>query len=254
MPLHRPILFYTSNNKPGKVDATGAFIPEARRIQQIYGIPEVDMIALNTATTSKAGRRQIVINEIQKRWGYGFDGVFVLGHGGRRWSDLGFTNDNIQEFAYALKDGFDPDTVVVLYSCLNADGPGPDVVDPNERVKGSLAEYLHLYMCQAGMPYSRVLGHATLGHATENPHVIVMGPCGEGASWYGPAPGESGWSEWAAKMKQKGDYDLRIPSYLEDPEFLEIAETGAIGVGSTLAIVGVAAGLAYLFIRGRRRG
>jgi hypothetical protein len=252
MPLHRPLVVYVKNNKPGKADGS-TFTAEAGNFASIYGVPPSDMIALNTATTSKAARRQIIATAIQQRWGYGYDGLVFFGHGGRKWSDMGYNRENISELAFALADGFDPDTMVVLYSCLNADGPGPDVADPDVRVEESLAEYLHLYMCQAGMTHSRVLGHATLGHATENPYLIVMGPCGEGASWFGPAPGASGWSEWSSKMKASGDYDLRVPSYLEDPEYLEIAKTGGVGVGATLAIVGVAAGLAYLFMR-RKRG
>jgi hypothetical protein len=252
MALDKPLVFYVSNNRPGKADGT-TFTAEARKFQQIYSVPEADMIALNTATTSKAARRQIVLNEIQKRWGYGYSGIAYFGHGGRSWTDLGFTKDNIQQLAYALADAFDPDYVVVLYACLTASGAKGVLGTAQERVEGSLAEYLHLYGCQAGAPYNRVLGHTVAGHTTESPYLVVIGPCGEGARWYGPGPGEPGWSEWAAKMKAVGDYDLMVPGYLEDLYFKEIAETGAIGVGTTLAVVGLAAGLAYLFIRARRR-
>jgi len=252
MALEHPIVFYVTNNKGGKSDGA-TFTAEARNFQQLYNVHDSDMIGLDTARLSKSARRQVVATVLEQRWGYGYDSVVFFGHGGKTWSDLGYNLQNVDQFAVAMADALDPDAVVVLYACLNADGPGFDSDDPDERVAGSFAEVLHNAMCDAGLDRSRVLGHTSMGHATENPYLMVIGPCGQGASWYSASPGEPGWSDWAHKMKMKGDYDLLVPSYLEDVDYKKVAEQGDEGAGAiAVAFLAVAAGALYVWSKRRR--
>ena len=173
------IIFAPKWNTPGKSDATGAFIPEAKRLAARRG----GRLVLVDNTLGKVAMRQRVLDELasatQHRDGccdgneshrLGFVAFFC--HGYSKGIQLGFDLTNVEMLATAIAAVAEEEVVVPLYACSTASttarllrlgrGPGGD---------GGFADKLRDALCSHGSTFCNVDAHTTAGHSTMNPMV-----------------------------------------------------------------------------------
>ena len=218
------VIFYSSRNEPGRVDATGAFIPEARAFKEYYGVPDENFIGIDCTKRNKPVNRRTQVIETLRQvdsleylafFGHGFpDGIKF----GLRRKHIGFLVGNMRA-KLNLKVG--------LYACLAAEN---DVRDTNVRnvgpgTDGGFADFLRDTMVREGITDGWVDAHKTAGHTSWNPHVVRF-MCedvedleygAEGGS-YLVAPRSASWKRWCKALRKNTDglrYSFLSKSELE---------------------------------------
>jgi len=205
------LVLYSNANYPGKKDATGAFIPEAKKFSEIHGVPEENRVGLKLVNVSKKLRRERTLDAIyetggQERW----DAIAFFGHGWPKGIQFGFNRDHIPELCEVLADCCNPDAKIILFACLAAEndvrdkeygavGPGTD---------GGFADLLRDEMVWYGLKKGWVDAHKTAGHTAWNPFVVrflcsaVEDPLfgAVGGHWL-VAPGSQQWKQWVKKLR-----------------------------------------------------
>jgi hypothetical protein len=230
------LIFHSSKNVHGRRDATGAFIPEARKFAKIHGVPDDQVIGVPCIGTSKAKRRQMVLDGLSKADAWA-DAVAFFCHGWATGIQFGFGLKQIPELAEMLYDSCFDNAKVILYCCSTAENKEKG----NNRVisvgtDGGFADELRDEMARQGLADCQVDAHLTAGHTTRNPYVVrFLGESVEdkaqGATGgaYLVAPGSQYWRKWrnALWSKVPGLRDLRFEfpfmSELEVKQALENA-------------------------------
>ena len=159
------IIFYAKDNRPGKKDATGAFIPESIAlniyIQSLDAKSKVKRVPIRT-NVSESQRRQQVYDGLS-RAGFDYDCVWFLCHGtkagiqfGYRWKwGAGCLTEDLLAFNPAVK-------MVNFYCCSVAAG------------KENFCKWVYEHMkTYSDAPDVSVMGHYTAGHTTMNPRVKI---------------------------------------------------------------------------------
>lgn len=202
------LVFYSNKNTHGRVDATGAFIPEAERFRDFYGVPDEDFIGIDcTKDNPQHRRRARVFSELAKRDNLGLLAFF--GHGWPKGIQFGIKRRHIQEMVAHMNPN--DNIVVALYACLAAEN---DVRDTNiaqvgPGTDGGFADTLRDALVRdKGVTSGWVDAHKTAGHTTWNPNVVrflcsdVEDPeeGGEGGS-YIVAPRSQFWKPWVRSLK-----------------------------------------------------
>jgi hypothetical protein len=166
------LCFAPAFNTKGRKDATGAFIPEAKRFLEHHGQNE-SMLRLIDNTQNKAQMRKAVLRHLKEFAGHGLDGVFFFCHGWRRGIQFGFTSKNLKKLAAAIFDACDQNPRMVFYSCDVARDSDRHRADDLKTMggDGGFADEMRDALCMAGARWCRVDGHTTRGHTTRNPHV-----------------------------------------------------------------------------------
>lgn len=161
----RALVLCPTTNRPGRHDASGAFIPKANAFCRIHGLglptffdnPESDArqgsagdIALENQVIGliNAAPRPI---EVFAYFGHGLaDGLNSLGFRGEA---------DTRQLAQALGAVASSDLVVLLYACSAANG---------------FAQQLVAGLRSAGCASPRVYAHTTAAHTTANPNLKVF--------------------------------------------------------------------------------
>lgn len=175
----------TAYNRPGKKDATGAFVPEGRRWGMLYGAERFEIMSPYPAIR----RRESVENAIRAM--SNLDVLAVFGHGTQ--SSLiatGHGMKHIADLAAAIRHGDRPQTVI-LYACSTARG------------KRGFADVL-----AAALPHAHVWAHTTAGHATWNPYVELAGGPNNGDPVWTLQDGRVHWRRWYERLREDQDYRL----------------------------------------------
>lgn len=208
-----------STNSPGKKDATGAFIPEARKWAKIH-----DGVVEQFDNTPSLARRRAQVNDIlRKHKGAGHDGIGFFCHGLTKQIQTGHRLADVHGLATLLTDcTVDHGPVVALYACDAGDtqiknGPGGD---------GGFADALRDALVRCNVRHwweGHVDAHATTGHATTNPYVrrftcAIAVPSEEvlglvGGEWI-VAPGSFHWPSWVKELK--GNLRFHFPFMSEN--------------------------------------
>ena len=166
------LCFAPKFNTKGRKDATGAFIPEAKRFLEHHG-QDPSMLHLIDNTQSKAQMRQWVLLSLGDFKNHHLDGVFFFCHGWRRGIQFGFTTKGLKRLATAIFDAADQNPRLCFYSCdvgRDADRKRTDDLKAFGG-DGGFADEMRDALCRAGARWCRVDGHTTPGHTTRNPHV-----------------------------------------------------------------------------------
>jgi hypothetical protein len=207
----RVLAFAPHDNSHGKRDATGAFIPEARRFAAAAGDGSVHLF---DNSRPFAQRRREVLKRIAAHDGE-LDAVAFFCHGWISGMQAGFGMRSVGKLATALQGVAGSDFLVVpLFCCSTGDDPDDDPLSAVGTGEGSFADKLRDELCKRGVIYSRVMGHTTVAHTTKNPRVVFFDGMGtpEGVEGgYAPVkPGTKSWKVWRRALRV-GDFRFRFP-------------------------------------------
>jgi hypothetical protein len=195
----KALVFYTSTDRKGKKDATGAFIPEAEAFQKLWNVPEVNMRAISHQLSVNQRRfsfESLCRNSIPGE----FDAVVYFGHGTTRGlPGLGYQlwNDGHDRMAEHLAIPLKRKGRVALYACLAGKGFG-------------FADRL-AFSLRYRAPDAEVISHLTAGHTSWNPW----------AEYSGRGPRHTGqdvisrkdalWSAWVERLRNDQPFRLWFP-------------------------------------------
>jgi hypothetical protein len=166
------IAFAPKYNTKGRKDATGAFIPEAKRFLEYH---ECDPGGINLIDNSKSTRsmRKQVLDVLRDVPDDTVRGVAFFCHGYRRGIQFGFNTLVCTELARELFRVGGDAVVVPLYACDTARDTDRQRKDDLASMggDGGFADTLRDRLCQVGGWLCTVDAHTTAGHTTRNPHV-----------------------------------------------------------------------------------
>lgn len=196
----KALALHATKNTGGKVDATGAFVPEAVAFTRRYACHRE---GFDNALAEPARRKSVesIIGRYRD-----LDAVAIFCHGLRRSLQTGHTVMTSGTLAGAIADATTTSCVVVLYACSTGardDGFAADVADALH----SLGKVGH------------VDAHTNAAHTTRNPNVkrFAFGsPAGE---WL-VEPGAPEWKRWRTALQ--GDMRFRFPFMTRDEILTEL--------------------------------
>lgn len=217
------LVFAPAHNTGRKRDATGAFIPEAKKFAEMHN----GRLVLVDNRRPKGEMVNSVLTEIERAGAY-HDGsccadpdhdhrlefVAFFCHGYPHGLQFGFNLRNVDRLGEAIASASNPEVIVPLYACSAAStlgwlrrrglGPGGD---------RGFADELRDALCEHGATFATVDAHTTAGHTTWNPNVRRF--AGDGS----PVGGIGGsfiverrtplWRPWVRALR--GDLRLRFP-------------------------------------------
>lgn len=192
--------FVPDQNTPGKVDMTGAFLPEARAFARFHGQPDTVVYRFPSAVPMQL-RRQAVTEVIEKA----DQPLDVLGfwcHGWRDGIQAGFRAANILTLARLVAMHCSKTAYVLLYACdtgSNVDDVGDTLPGPGG--DGGFADELRDAAELLGRQVT-VMGHTTAGHCGMNPFArrFAPGEGGKGGSWF-VEPESPLWQAWVRALR-----------------------------------------------------
>lgn len=197
------------HNSPGKKDATGAFLPEARAFARFNG----GKVLL--FDNHKAPRDRL-IDVIDGLRGQRAHCVAFFCHGLKTSIQVGATLRNVHVLASALRDcGAE---VVPLYACDAARDTDNDREDDNADGPGGVGGFASA-LATAG-PF-RVDAHTTTAHTTRNPHVRRFD--GEAEGHWLVEPGSAWWPTWRAALRDDPGFRLSFPLWSRERLLAELA-------------------------------
>lgn len=219
------LVFYSSRDSKGKVDASGAFIPEAKAFAKRHGIPDEDVIGIDCTKRNPASvRRSLVIKELSRSDKTDLEVLAFFGHGWPDGIQFGFRRQHIPLLVESLPYPVRTDLKVGLFACLTAEndkrdsdrkniGPGTD---------NGFADRLRDGLVRHGVTDGWVDAHKTAGHTNWNPYVVrmrcsdVVNPerGGIGGIWLVP-PSSPRWKRWCKALRDK-DTGLRYDFLVMD--------------------------------------
>jgi hypothetical protein len=220
------LVLYSAKNTPGKSDATGAFIPEAKAFIRTRIESGDDVTSMNMALVGlPRWRRKKLTDEaiysfVRNRT---LDCLALFGHGWPDGIQFGFRRSDIGELVARLAMNCSQDLRVVLYACLAAEN---DVRDRDHKnvgpgTDGGFADLLRDELVRWGVYNCVIDAHKTAGHASWNPYVVRfrgdavedLNKGGVGGAWL-VAPGSEYWKAWVKKLRgkaRKGHLRYRFP-------------------------------------------
>lgn len=206
------LVFAPDRNTPGKKDATGAFLPEARAFLKQHDLSD-DSLVLFDPTAPPSDRRRRVNNALAQR--LELDVVAFFCHGYARGIQAGLQSTHLTDFATQLALRARRDLRVALYACdtgRDEDAQSADDREPGPGGDGGFADRLRDALEQRGLD-AVVLGHATAGHTTYNPYMrrFVAGAGGIGGEWF-VEPKTALWTRWVRALRApRSTLRLRLP-------------------------------------------
>lgn len=201
------LVFYTSTDRKGQHDATGAFEPEAQAFARIHGATDLIPVPQNRPVWD---RRWFVRRKLRQlsQAGVSYDAVVYFGHGTpSSLPGLGLRQGDLKWFVDGLVDLLRPDGVLVLYACLAGRGFG-------------IGDRIDVALADRGYESIRTVAHLTPGHVSINPHTEYSG---EGPTDRGlPVIPTSSplWPLWVKRLREDQAFRLSFPFMSE----MEIAE------------------------------
>lgn len=199
-------------NSPGKKDVTGAFHPEAVAFCKHHDVNPAKAIARFPTKGTLAARRAVSTRAIGAS--AGLDVIAFFCHGWRNGIQAGWQLPTVRSLASLCSAAMVADGHILLYACdsgRDADADQADDLEEGPGGDGGFADELR-DACETLGRRITVVGHATTGHATWNPHVRVFAPGehGRGGRWV-ITPGTSLWPRWVRAMRDpKGTLRYRF--------------------------------------------
>ena len=233
------LVLYSSTNRKGRKDATGAFIPEAKAFAKFHEVPANHCVGIDLENIPPSARRAEVYRAIhESTYNRPLDVVAFYGHGWPDGIQFGFSRETVGELAAIFSRKCSKDVRVALYACLAAEndkrdknrseddiGPGTD---------GGFADVLRDELVRHGITHGCVDAHKTRGHTTWNPFVVRF-LCesvedatygGTGGAWL-VQPGSTYWRQWCQALRSRRG-TLRHEFPLLDELGVKLRLTGSI--------------------------
>jgi len=212
-PMKNILVLYSNQNRHGRKDATGAFIPEAKAFAKFHDVPEANCVGLDLENVPPAARRAEVYKAIHETtYQRPLDAIAFYGHGWPDGIQFGFTRDHAPELAAILGRKCEKDLRVVLYACLAAENDDRDreIENVGPGTDGGFADVLRDELVRNGINDGWVDAHKTRGHTTWNPFVVrflcsdVDDPIygGTGGAWL-VQPRSAYWKQWCRALRSK---------------------------------------------------
>lgn len=218
------IVFFSNTDTKGKKDATGAFIPEAKKFASYHGIPETNMFGIKCPGVSRQKRAEAVFDGLYeaRKLTDRLESVSFFGHGWPAGIQFGFNKKNVDELSRQMAVIAAKDLKVTLYACLAAENETRDSEIKNIGVgtDGGFADLLRDSLYKNGVTKGWVDAHKTAGHTSWNPYVIrflceICGPeGGEGGSWL-VEPRSQFWKKWVKALRHELNFRYAFPFYTE---------------------------------------
>lgn len=191
----------TGYDRPGKHDATGAFIPEGLWWDELHGGSAPPLVYDDEYRRRPSLRRRRAEAEIREagRLDHRLETLAVFGHGTRRsLFATGHSLAQLPALAEAIGDASEMiwgDLTVLLYACSTARG---------ER---GFADHLADLLAgrRNGRPV-RVWGRTRAGHTTWCPYWELAGGPRGGVPIV--EPGEPLWQRWRERLREESDWRL----------------------------------------------
>lgn len=197
----RALVLCPTTNRPGRHDASGAFIPKAREFCRLHGLPRPTSYnnpESDAAQGSAADRR--LENEVLALiaaaprplelfayFGHGLDdGLNSLGFRGQ--TDAG-------QLCEALRTAGGNTMTILLYACSAANG---------------FASWM-----ASGVPGSRVYAHTNARHTTQNPYMKVFP-----GDRFVVEPNSARWDNWARGLRETSLW--AVFPWLTDEQLTEV--------------------------------
>lgn len=230
----KTLILYSAQNHPGKHDATGAFIPEARAFASRYDVPDENILALDCIKNNPYRRRMICGDFFNQHLDYDVGLIGIFCHGWSSGIQIGFSKTTVKDLVYYLDYSCARDVRIVLYCCSTASkskssrkmalqkiAPGTD---------GGFADTLRDEMLRQGFRRGWVDAHLTPGHTTWNPYVVrfLNNPMFDddidlpGGQWL-IQPKSKLWPEWRHALKTEFRFEFPM---LEDYEIMSCLNEG----------------------------
>jgi hypothetical protein len=209
------LCFVPDANTPGKHDASGAFLPEARAFARFYGVDPELVVRRFPATASITMRRAACVRTFDAS-AHPLDLVAFFCHGWRDGLQAGFLRANVLALSRLLAIHAKPDAHVLLYACETArdgDAQIDDDSEPGPGGDGGFADELR-DACEAMGRHVTVMGHTTAGHCVYNPYARFFAPgCGgQGGHWY-VEPESALWRLWVRALRDpRSTLRFRFPT------------------------------------------
>jgi hypothetical protein len=159
------IIFYTATNRLFKKDATGAFIPEAKRyseyIKRVFPDATVVLVPIKTRGRFNWQIRKQVESAFEKYNGeIKFGSVSFFCHGWQSGIQFGYKwKSGAERLSRVIRENNDRVRMVNFYACLVCK-------DANNFARW-------LYEATANGGNLQVFGHYTAGHTTMNPNIKI---------------------------------------------------------------------------------
>lgn len=225
-------VFHSSENVKNKHDATGAFIPEAKKFAKLHGVPNENVFPINCVGTNKNKRRNIVFDALNNRMldrKRKLKSVVFFMHGMPKFIQCGIGIKHIPLFAIHLQNACDTNVKISLYTCLTAENELRD----NEKINlgpatdGGFADELRDEMARQGIIKGWVDGHKTAGHTSWNPMCVRFRCDAVKSELYGAVggfwivqPGSDMWKKWVKRIKGKTGFRFRYP-YMTQKQIID---------------------------------
>jgi hypothetical protein len=200
------------HNSPGKRDATGAFLPEARAFARFNG----GKVLL---FDNRKPTRERLIDVIDGLRGQRAHCVAFFCHGLKGGIQVGANLRNVHVLAAALRDA--GASIVPLYACDAARDADNDRGDDNADGPGGVGGFASA-LASHGF---RVDAHTTTAHTTKNPHVRRFDRGPEG--YWLVEPGSAWWPTWRAALRDDPGFRLSFPLWEPERLLAELARRRA---------------------------
>ncbi len=221
------LTFAPQHDRPGKVDASRAFQPGARKFAATWqerGEVVVRATIDNHEPAVLMRRRVLFILSSHRE----LRCVAFFCHGLKSSLRLGFELQHVDALALALRGSLETDGKVVLYACDAArdlDRDETDDVQDGPGGEGGFADRLADSLRVLGWT-GWVDAHTTDGHTTWNPFVRRFRGSTTGGEWI-VAPRSPYWKRWRASLRdEKSTLRYRYPLALESSLLEELASQG----------------------------
>ena len=211
----RVLALYASKNTHD-VDATGAFIPEAKAFakSRLARGDTVEVVAFDNLIADRAVRRARFLELIRKA--QPFDLLAYFGHGLRTGlPSAGFTTLTLDSLVREIHGRCEHSVRIVLYACSTAGAPGKD----RDRLDGDggFADLLRDRLSVLGhigwVDAHSVPGHTTINRMTRRFYLDGVAG-GAGGTWL-VAPGSPEWPVWSLAIKNDRDFRYSFPTMSE---------------------------------------
>jgi hypothetical protein len=222
------LIFAPAHNTPGKSDATGAFIPEAKRFASMTG----GKLVLVDNRRNHGERGEAVLDALARGPGQWTTVAFFC-HGLPSEIQLGFRRSTVRELAKYIARSSERNVRVLLYCCSTASTIRA-LFGKSVGGDGGFADMLRDGLCENGATHCRVVGHVTAGHTTRNPYVRFFDGAGSPVGGAGGTdvvrPSSKLWTAWREALNGEflaPDFRFRFP-YLEIGQIHEALVSGVV--------------------------
>ena len=204
------IAFAPRHNSPNKKDATGAFIPEAKKFLAFHRQPASNLVLINNDQPRKR-MEQHVLDELRDPKEAQIHGVAFFCHGLKNRIQFGFSD--AAHLAANIAIHAEPDVRVTFYACDAGRDDDRDRRDDLTEFGGDngFADKVRDALCAAGKVHCVIDAHTTAGHTTTNPDVRrfegMGSPVGGVGGYYLVARGSKTWKTWRTQLRTT---DLRF--------------------------------------------